>query len=35
VGSSKALESIPRIAAAVEGVKSLRCEAGLGTDWYW
>ena len=35
VGSTKALESIPRIAGAVEGVKHLRCEAGMGTDWYW
>jgi cytidylate kinase len=35
VGSAKALEMIPRIAGAVEGVKSVRVEAGLGTDWYW
>jgi osmotically-inducible protein OsmY len=35
VGSSKALELIPKIAGAVEGVKDVRCEAGMGTDWYW
>jgi cytidylate kinase len=35
VGSSKAVEAIPRIAAGVEGVKNLRCEIGVGTDWYW
>lgn len=35
VGSSKALELIPRIAGAVEGVKAVRCEAGMGSDWYW
>jgi len=35
VGSSKALELIPRIAGAVEGVQAVRCEAGMGTDWYW
>ncbi len=35
VGSSKALELMPRIAGAVEGVKTVRCEAGMGSDWYW
>jgi cytidylate kinase len=35
VGSARALESIPRIAGSVEGVKSVRSEAGMGTDWYW
>jgi osmotically-inducible protein OsmY len=35
VGSSKALELIPRIASTVEGVKAVRCEAGMGADWYW
>ena len=35
VGSSKALELIPRIASAVEGVKAVRCEVGMGSDWYW
>jgi len=35
VGSSKALDLIPRIAGAVEGVKSASCEAGMGADWYW
>lgn len=35
VASGKALELIPQIAGAVEGVKSVRSEAGMGTDWYW
>jgi len=29
------IELIPRIAVAVEGVKAVRCEAGMGSDWYW
>ena len=35
VGSNKAAEAIGRLASQVEGVKRLRCEAGMGTDWYW
>ena len=35
VNSVKALELVPQLAEAVEGVKSLRCEIGVGTDWYW
>jgi len=35
VGSVKAMELIPQLAGAVEGVKSVRCEAGMGADWYW
>jgi len=35
VNSVKALELIPQIAEGVEGVKSLRSEFGVGTDWYW
>jgi cytidylate kinase len=35
VSSSKALELLPRIAGTVEGVKAVRCEAGMGADWYW
>jgi cytidylate kinase len=33
--SVKALELIPQIAESVEGVHSVRCEIGVGTDWYW
>jgi osmotically-inducible protein OsmY len=35
VGSAKAADAIPRIAEGVEGVRSLRCDVGVGTDWYW
>lgn len=35
VNSVKALELIPQIAETVEGVKGVRCEIGVGTDWYW
>jgi len=35
VNSSQAVELIPRIASEVQGVRSVRCEAGMGTDWYW
>jgi cytidylate kinase len=35
VGSAKALDLVPRIAKEVEGVKTVRSEAGMGTDWYW
>lgn len=35
VGSARALELIPQIARGVEGVKSVRSDAGMGTDWYW
>jgi len=35
VTSVKAMEQIPQIAEVVEGVRSLRCEVGVGTDWYW
>jgi hypothetical protein len=35
VGSSAAAEAIQRIAGGVDGVKSLQCEVGVGTDWYW
>ena len=35
VGSPKALALIPRIAGAVEGVKAVRGEAGIGKDWHW
>lgn len=35
VASARALELIPRIAGEVPGVKSVKTEAGMGTDWYW
>lgn len=35
VNSSQAVELIPQIASEVLGVRSVRCEAGQGTDWYW
>jgi cytidylate kinase len=35
VGSSKTIEIIAETARQVEGVKNLRCEVGMGTDWYW
>jgi len=35
VHSAQAVELIPRIAGDVPGVRSVHCEAGMGTDWYW
>ena len=35
VNSVKALNLVPQIAESVEGVKTLRCEFGVGTNWYW
>jgi cytidylate kinase len=35
VHSTQSLELIPQIASQVEGVQSVQCEAGMGTDWYW
>ncbi|MCC6124270.1 MAG: cytidylate kinase family protein [Pirellulales bacterium] len=35
VGSSKTIETIAETARQVEGVINLRCEVGMGTDWYW
>jgi cytidylate kinase len=35
VGSTAAAELVPQIAGEVEGVKAVRSEAGMGTDWYW
>ena len=35
VGSNKTIETITQTARQVEGVKTLRCEVGMGTDWYW
>ncbi|MCI5221249.1 MAG: BON domain-containing protein [Candidatus Electrothrix sp. AR4] len=33
--SVKALELIPQIARSVEGVRSVQCDIGVGTGWYW
>ncbi|MCZ7636947.1 MAG: cytidylate kinase family protein [Verrucomicrobia bacterium] len=35
VGTAEAVELIPRLARGVEGVRSVRSEAGMGSDWYW
>ena len=35
VSSVKTKELIPEIVGNVEGVKNLRYEVGVGTDWYW
>jgi len=35
VGSNKAIEAVNEAARQVEGVKTLRCEVGIGTDWHW
>ena len=35
VGSTAAADLVPQIAGEVEGVKTVRSEAGMGTDWYW
>jgi osmotically-inducible protein OsmY len=35
VSSLKATEMVAQIASEVDGVKSVRSEAGVGTDWYW
>jgi cytidylate kinase len=33
--SVKALELIPQIVRSVKGVRSVRCDIGVGTGWYW
>jgi cytidylate kinase len=35
VGSSRVLEAIPEVAGSMPGVKEVRCEAGMGSDWFW
>lgn len=35
VGSQKVIEAVTETARNVEGVKTLRCEVGMGTDWHW
>ena len=35
VNSAQAVDLIPRMAAEVPVLRSVHCEAGMGTDWYW
>jgi osmotically-inducible protein OsmY len=35
VGSSKTTELLAQTAQQVEGVQEVRCEVGMGQDWYW
>jgi len=35
VNSAQAVDLIPQVAAEVPGVRSVHCEAGMDTDWYW
>jgi cytidylate kinase len=35
VGSQKVVEAIPEVVQQVEGVREVRCEVGVGSDWYW
>jgi len=35
IASRKLIDAIPRIAEQVEGVRTLKCEVGMGRDWYW
>lgn len=35
VGSARAAEAVARTAREVQGVKSLRCDVGVGSDWHW
>jgi len=35
VGSQKVVDAIPELVRQVEGVKEIRNEVGVGTDWYW
>jgi len=35
VGSQKVVEAIPEVVRQVEGVREIRNEVGVGTDWYW
>ena len=34
-GSEKVLSAIPAVAQRVAGVKEVRSEVGMGSDWYW
>jgi len=35
VGSQKAVDVIPEVVRQVEGVREIRCDVGVGSDWYW
>jgi cytidylate kinase len=35
VGSQKVVDAIPDVIRHVEGVREIRNEVGIGTDWYW
>jgi cytidylate kinase len=35
VGSQKVVDAIPELVRQVEGVREIRNEVGIGTDWYW
>jgi cytidylate kinase len=35
VGSQKVVDAIPEVVRHVEGVREIRNEVGVGTDWYW
>lgn len=35
VGSQKVVDAIPEVIRHVEGVREIRNEVGVGTDWYW
>jgi cytidylate kinase len=35
VGSQKVVDAIPGVVRQVEGVREIRNEVGVGTDWYW
>jgi cytidylate kinase len=35
VGSQKVADAIPEVVRQVEGVREIRNEVGVGTDWYW
>jgi cytidylate kinase len=35
VGSTKAVDAVNQAARSADGVKSLRSEVGVGTDWHW
>jgi len=34
-GSRKVADAIPEIVRQVPGVREIRCEVGVGSDWYW
>jgi osmotically-inducible protein OsmY len=34
-GAGKVVDAIPAVAGQVPGVKEVRNEVGIGSDWYW